>query len=133
VKAVYKSECGGYLCRSTRDGGRYEAWTRDGAIHWKDDDRIKTWEDEKKASHPLEYCVVGFSAQMTGQKKGSFTLSLAHCDITAIIKPWTGNTIIESRKIVFRRRVPAQCIPHFIRQVSDDESCRSIRASEVAP
>lgn len=112
---LYKSECGGYLCRAPRRWGSFEAWTIDGSIHWRDDDRIKCFADEKTAPHPLEYCTGGFSARTTGQKKGSFTVTLLHCDTSKIIVPWTGNTVIESRDVVFRRRVPHQNWPRFLR------------------
>lgn len=42
---VYKSECGKYLCRVTRCWGSFEAWTIDGSIHWRDDNRVVTWAD----------------------------------------------------------------------------------------
>lgn len=120
---VFKSECGGYLCRAPKTWGSFEAWTIDGSIHWSQDDRIKTWDDNKLDWHPLEYCSGGFSAQMTGQKKGSFTVTLLRCDTSKVIKPWTGNTVIEKMDVVFRRRVPRQNWPWFLRPAkrSDDQ------------
>ncbi len=112
---IYKSECGGYLCRAPRCWGSFEAWTIDGLIHWRQDDRIKTWDDNNLDWHPFEYCTGGFSAQMTGQKKGSFTVTLLHCDTSIVIVPWTGNTVVEKQDIVFRRRVPHQNWPKFLR------------------
>ncbi|MFL6314770.1 MAG: hypothetical protein ACJ71W_21910 [Terriglobales bacterium] len=91
--ALYKSECGGYYCRVTDCWGNFEAWTIDGKTHWHHDDRIKTWEDAAKPHRPLEYCVGGFSAEMGGQKKHSFTLTLLRCDTNKIIEPYQGNTI----------------------------------------
>jgi hypothetical protein len=114
-RAVFKSECGRYLCRSTREGGQFEAWLSDGSIHWQDDDRIEAWVDEKKFRHPLEYNVGGYSAEKTGQKKGSFTLTLLHCDTTMEIVPFKGNTIIESVDVVFLRKVPPQNTPGWMR------------------
>jgi hypothetical protein len=64
----------------------------------------------------MERCVGGFSAQKTGQKKGSFTLNLLHCDTTKIIEAFKGNTIIESFDIVFRRKVPPQNVPHWLKE-----------------
>lgn len=101
----YLSECGGYYCRYLGSGGRFEAWTADGKIHWLKDDRIKTWDDAKAKRHPLEYCVGGYSAEKTGEKKGSFTLYLLHCNTRKVIVPFTGNTVIESLDVVFRRRL----------------------------
>jgi hypothetical protein len=112
---IYKSECGRYLCRATRSWGNFEVWTTDGSIHWRDDDRIKTWADQALDWHPFEYCTGGFSARMTGQKKGSFTVTLLHCDTRKVIIPWTGNTVIEKEDVVFRRQVPRQNRPKFLR------------------
>ena len=113
---IYKSECGQYLCRSvsTSTGGNYEAWSIDGCIHWRHDNRIRTWADEKKFNRPMAYCVGGYSCEKTGQKKGSFTLSLLHCDTTKVLKPFSGNTIIESIEVVFRRKVPVQNVPKWL-------------------
>lgn len=103
----YLSECGDYICRKLDGCGHYEAWTKDGSIHWEDDDRIRTWEDAKIPMHPLPYGVGGFSAEMHGQKRGSFTLNLLKCDTSKIIDPFQGNTITEAKDIVFRRKIPS--------------------------
>jgi hypothetical protein len=115
-KTIYKSECGRYLCRvASRGWGCFEAWTVDGSIHWLSDDRIRTFDDEKLDWHPFEYCTGGFSARMTGQKKGAFTVTLLRCDPNNIIVPWTGNTVVEKQDIVFRRKIPRQNWPKFLR------------------
>lgn len=101
----YLSECGRYVCRVTTSWGSFEAWTVDGLVHWQDDDRVRTWEDARKPMHPLPYGVGGYSATITGQKKGSFTLTLLRCDVNKIIEPFKGNTIIESLDVVFRRKL----------------------------
>jgi hypothetical protein len=111
---IYLSDCGNYLCRAL-GGGTFEAWTKDGSRHWRNDRRIRTWKESAEPRHPMDFAVGGFSAAMNGQKKGSFTLNLLHCDITKIVIPLQGNTIIESLNIVFRRRVPAQNVPHWIK------------------
>jgi hypothetical protein len=85
------------------------------AIHWVYDDRIKTWADEAKRRHPLRYIVGGYSAEKMGQKKGSFTLTLLHCNVKKYVKRWTGNTVIESRDIVFRRKIQATHIPRWLK------------------
>jgi hypothetical protein len=113
--SYYKSECDEYLCRYL-GFGHYEAWTIDGEIHWVHDDRVKTWEDEKKRMHPLPFCVGGYSAEKTGQKKGSFTVTLLRCDVKKYIKPWTGNTVIESLDIVFRRKVQSTHTPRWLKE-----------------
>ena len=112
----YKSECGGYLCRYL-GFGNYEAWKMDGSIHWVHDDRIKTWKDAEKRRHPLPFSVGGYSAEKTGQKKGSFTVTLLRCDTKKYIKPWTGNTVLESLHIVFRRKVQAAHIPRWLKEM----------------
>lgn len=115
---LYKSECGEYYCRFLDNGlSHAEAWTCDGGAHWLNDDRIKTWDDAKVPRYPLEYAVGGYSAQMTGQKKGSFTLHLLRCDTSKIIEPYTGNTIIETRDVVFRRRVPSIHMPRWASRI----------------
>jgi hypothetical protein len=91
-----------------------EVWTRGGERHWRDDNRIRTWKDAAEPRYPMEFCVGGYSAQKTGQKKGAFTLSLLHCDITKIIDPWKGNTVIENIDVVFRRKIPPQNVPHWV-------------------
>jgi hypothetical protein len=111
----YLSECGQYICRKRNSGGLYEAWTRDGARHWRDDNRIKTWKQSAIPMHPMDFAVGGYSAEQTGQKKGSFTLNLLHCDVTKFVEPFRGNTIIESLDVVFRRKIPAQNIPHWLK------------------
>lgn len=73
---VFLSDCGEYLCRRIDGAGRYEAWTRDGAIHWRWDNRIRTWADARKPRRPMAFCVGRYSSQMSGQKRGTFTLSL---------------------------------------------------------
>jgi hypothetical protein len=117
ARPVYKSDCGRYLCRPVNrhgGGGTYEAWTIDGCIHWRDDNRIRTWADEKRM-YPMVYSVGGYSATLTGQKPGSFTLNLLHCDVSKVVIPGLGNTIIESLDIVFRRKVPPQNVPHWLK------------------
>jgi len=116
IKRVFLSECGMYLCRYLGDGAQFEAWTRDGARHWRHDNRVRTWKESAEARHPMDFSVGGYSAEKTGQKKGSFTLSLLHCDITKFVEPFKGNTVIESLDIVFRRKVPPQNVPHWINQ-----------------
>ena len=113
---TYKSECGKYICRALDGAGTFEAWTVDGSIHWRNDNRIQTWKDAAKPSHPMERCVGGYSAATTGQKKGSFTLNLLRCDTTKIIEPFKGNTIIESLDIVFLRKVPSQNVPQWAKE-----------------
>lgn len=93
----------------------------DGSIHWRDDDRIKCWSDNEIEWHPFEYCTGGFSARVDGQKQGSFTVTLLRCDISKVIVPWTGNTVIEKLDVVFRRRVPPQNLPKFLRQIKRDD------------
>lgn len=113
----YKSEDGNYICRSVHGGGwPYEVWTTDGCLHWRNDNRMKTWADEQKFNHPMAYCVGGFSAELTGQKPGSFTLDLLHCDTTKVVQPLKGNTVIESLAIVFRRKVPLQNVPVWLKE-----------------
>lgn len=114
---MFLSECGGYVCRS-HGGGNYEAWTVDGATHWKHDDRVKTWADAKRFRHPLPYGVGGYSAEKTGQKPGSFTLNLLKCNTRMKIKPFTGNTIIESRDVVFRRKVNRGHVASWLRKLN---------------
>jgi hypothetical protein len=116
----YKSECGKYICRS-QGAAQFEAWTTDGCLHWRNDNRIVTWADEKAVRHPMAYSVGGYQAEMTGQKKGSFTLNLLHCNITEVIKPGTGNTVIESVDVVFRRKIPVQNVPRWMKLISCKE------------
>lgn len=117
MSQFYKSEDGNYLCRSVRGGGwPYEAWTIDGSIHWRNDNRIRTSGDAERYRHPMAYCVGGYSCQQTGQKKGSFTLDLLHCDTTKIIEPGKGNTVLETLEVVFRRKVPLQHVPKWLKE-----------------
>lgn len=113
----YKSECGQYICRYFDDtAADYEVWTIDGSLHWRKDNRIRTWADQDKFNHPMAYSVGGFSAEEIDQKKGSFTLTLLHCDTTKTVEPFKGNTIIDAVKIIFRRKVPIQNVPKWIHQ-----------------
>jgi len=107
MKQFYLSECGQYVARCAGTWGAFEVWTADGAIHWRHDNRIKTWADAKEDRRPMVYATGGFSAHKTGQKKGSFTVYLLHCDPTKIVVPWTGNTVIERLNVVFRRKIPS--------------------------
>jgi hypothetical protein len=112
---IYRSECGGFLCRVGSAAGHFEAWTVDGSIHWRDDNRIQTWKDAAIIRHPMERCVGAYSAETAGQKKGSFTLSLLRCDTTKIVESFQGNTVIEDLDIVFRRKIPKQNWPKWLR------------------
>jgi hypothetical protein len=127
---IYRSECGQYLCRSTRFAGHFEAWLLDGSVHWRDDNRVQTWADQKKYCCPLAQSVGGYSAQQLGQKIGSFTLKLLHCDITKQIEPFQGNTVLEQLDVVFRRKVPAQNVPRWIRQA---DAIVALRHCATAP
>jgi hypothetical protein len=115
MSGFFKSECGLYICRYIGHGGSYEAWTVDGRIHWRHDNRIQTWVDQEKYNHPMAYSVGGYSAEKLGQKRGSFTLTLLHCDTEKVVIPYRGNTVIKSLRIVFRRKIPAQHIPKWLR------------------
>lgn len=115
VNKFYKSEDGNYICRFLEWAGSYEAWTKDGCIHWRKDNRINTRADAAKYRYPMVYAVGGYSCEKLGQKKGSFTLTLLHCDTTKVIEPFKGNTVIESIAVVFRRRLPPQNVPRWLR------------------
>lgn len=110
--SLFRSECGLYYARHL-EGGRYEAWGRDGEPHWRRDDRGYSWDDVKQGVRPLEWQVGSYSAAMHGQKPGTFTLGLLRCDTTKIVEPYTGNTVVESRKVEFRRRVPGIHMPRW--------------------
>jgi len=114
---MYLSECGQYICRRLDGCATYEAWTIDGALHWRNDARIHTWAEAAQPRHPMAYAVGGWSCATTGQKKGSFTLSLLHCDHTKFVDAYKGNTIIESLHIVFRRKIQANHIPAWLRRL----------------
>lgn len=112
----YKSEDGNYICRSVGGGGgHYEVWSIDGCIHWRHENRIRTYADAEKYNHPMVYAVGGYSCEKLGQKKGSFTLNLLHCDTAKVVEPFKGNTVIESLHVVFRRKVPMQHVPHWLK------------------
>ena len=111
------SECGKYICRHLQGIANYEAWTVDGSTYWRHDDRVKTWEDARKRRHPYEYSVGGWSCRKPKQKPGSFTLNLLHYDRRKYIKPLTGNTIIESIYVVFRRKVPSGHTRAWVRRL----------------
>jgi hypothetical protein len=115
MEAIYRSECDAYVCHWLGQGGAYEAWTIDGDIHWHHDDRIQKRGDCERYPYPLDSMVVAYSAERYDQKQGSFTLRLAHCDPSKVIVPWTGNTILEQREVVFRRRVPWQQTPRWLK------------------
>ena len=110
---VHLSECGKYYAvRFRKESTPSEAWSRDGKIHWVDGPRSTSWTDRHFA---VPYMVGGWSSEMPGQKAGSFTLRLLCCDARKIIEPFTGNTIIDQFDCVFRRKVPAQNVPKFLR------------------
>lgn len=121
---LFVSECGKYLCRknfSTKDNAgfleNYEVWTRDKKTHWVGDDRINQEEDWYVGLKALPYVVTSWSCQMTGQKKGSFTLGLTHYDPeTLLVKYATPE--IESRKVVFRKRVPGIHMPRWASRIT---------------
>ena len=115
---MYLSECGNYICRAVKGVANYEAWTIDGAFHWVHDGRVRTWEDAAKRRHPLPYCIGGWSCEKIGQKPGSFTLDLLHCDTSEYIKPFSGNVIIESVQVVFRRKIQANHQAAWLRRLS---------------
>ena len=117
MNEMYVSECGGYVCRHVPGPGNYEAWTVDGSIHWRHDNRIQTWADARKPRHPMVYAVGGWSCEKTGQKKGSFTLDLCHCDVTKLVDSFTGNTLLETRLVVFRRKVQSNHIAACLRRL----------------
>lgn len=114
VRPVYRSECDQYLARYLAHGGAFEAFAADGSIHWRHDNRIMRLVDRTRFTRPMVYTVSGYTGEQTGQKSGSFTLTLAHCDPSKDVIPWTGNTIIESMKVIFRRRIPRQNIPRWL-------------------
>lgn len=102
--SLYRSECGKFLCRM-HGGGCGEAWTADGKTHWVN--------DTSNSNRPQPFCVGGYSCAMNGQKKGSFTLNLLRCNPRKKIIPLTGNTIIESQDVVFRKMVPGIHMPRW--------------------
>lgn len=112
---LYRSECGRYLCLTRWSKERcawQEAWSKDGKIHWTDGPKVHEW-GARLFAHPFQ--VGGYSAEKAGQKKGSFTLTLLCCDARKIVEPWTGNTIVDGFDCVFRRKIPLQNYPAFIR------------------
>lgn len=103
---LYLSDCGQFICRHIGPCGVFEAWTIDGRTHYQHDGRVKTWDDAKKPRRALRFCVGGYSATLCDQKKGTFNLDLCECNPRKIIKPLTGNTIVRTQLIAFRRRIP---------------------------
>ena len=116
MNEMYISECRGYVCRRV-GSGEYEAWTADGSIHWRYDTRIQTWADARKPRHPMVYAVGGWCCEQTGQKPGSFTLDLCHCDVTGFVTAFTGNTLLDKRRVVFRRKIQPNHIAACLRRL----------------
>lgn len=104
--SFFRSECGGFLSRRVGSGA-FEAWTVDGKTHWQ-------WE-RRESDYPLEWSVGSYSG---GQKNGSFTLGLYRCNTRKKIKPFTGNTVIEERSVVFRRKLPAIHMPRWASRIT---------------
>ena len=117
--SFFWSECGQYICRKiVGPYAFWEAWTTDGSIHWRHDNRVRTWEDARKPRHPMAYAGGSWSCQQTGQKKGSFTLGLLHCDTAKFIESGMGNTIINNLTVVFRRKIPPQNVPRWLKEAT---------------
>jgi hypothetical protein len=86
-------------------------WTSNGCIHWREDSRRPLCE------YPIVYCVGGYSCQKNGQKKGSFTINLLHCDTSIKILTLKGNTIIDQKDVVFRRKVQSNHVNAALRKI----------------
>jgi hypothetical protein len=110
---LFISDCGGYYCRALGNA-HFEVWTSNGTIHWREDSRRPLCE------YPIVYCVGGYSCQKKGQKEGSFTLNLLHCDTQIKILVFKGNTIIDQKDVVFRRRIQSNHVNSVLRKIGAD-------------
>lgn len=104
---MYWSECGEYVL--VAEGGVHDGtvYLKDGSRMWIHDRRVKTWDDAKIPRKALPFCIGGYSCQKTGEKKGTFTINLLECDTEKFIEAWTGNTVIRSLNVKFRRKIPS--------------------------
>jgi hypothetical protein len=128
---VYRSDCDGYLCRWLGTSGAYEAWTADGSIHWRHDDLAR---DDPAAAFPPRWMVIRYQAALYDQPRGTFTLTLAHCDVRVRVIPWTGNAVLASRPVTFRRRVPWRQTPRWLKAAVEGVVAEEIRnAREASP
>lgn len=109
---VLRSDCDQYLCRMRGWGARYEVWSRDGMTHWVNDDRYDRRAD---TTYPLPFMVGNYSAECYDQPWGTINLQLLQCDSAVKIVPWTGNTVLEARQVSFRRKLPRQQWPAWLK------------------
>jgi hypothetical protein len=107
--AMFLSDCGEYiLITKSGHGSSYsDVYLRDGSRHWVHDERVKTWKDAKVPRKALPFCIGGYSCTKNGEKKGTFTVTLLDCNTEKEIVPWTGNTVIQSLDVKFRRKIPS--------------------------
>ncbi len=111
---LFISDCGGYYARDLGNA-YFEAWTENGTIHWRENNRRPICE------YPMVYSIGGYSCQKLGQKKGSFTLSLLHCDPSVKIITFMGNTIIDEKDVVFRRKVQSNHVKAVLKKIGAAE------------
>jgi hypothetical protein len=69
----------------------------------------------------MVYQLGGYSCTKLGQKKGSFTLNLLHCDPSVKIISFAGNTIIDKRDVVFRRKIQSNHVKSVLRKIGAAE------------
>ena len=111
---LFISDCGGYYARDL-GGCNFEVWTSNGCIHYRDENRRPMCE------YPMVYQLGGYSCTKLGQKKGSFTLNLLHCNTSIKIITFSGNTIIDKKDVVFRRKVQSNHVKAVLRKIGAAE------------
>lgn len=116
---LWISECGQYYARPVRGSCvNFDILSRDGkTIWWGNRYDPKDWNDPKLLYPEFEHMTLGYSNMgrmlRSGRRIEAFDLTFGDMDISKMIIPGHGNTIIKQYEAQFRKQWPSIHAPRF--------------------
>jgi len=113
VNRMYISECGNYIAFSLGHAD-FDVLEKNGCY----------WANPPLCEYPLTFQVGGFSPRNLSSpkdypKRFRFSLDLLECDASKKMKPYTGNTVMRSRKVRFLNEISLSRLPKWAKAFAE--------------
>jgi len=109
---ILVSDCGEYVC--VRTGRNFDVIAADGSRIWLTNRVMYDGFDDPRLLYPqLEFLVGAVSNNSRTTRNGryipDYTIVIHRLDLAVKIEPYTGNTVLESKTLRFRRVIKRLC------------------------